>query len=178
MEDEQHWYCVKTPPKRERIVSELLRQLDEVEVLCPLLRYRKATRRGKIWWQEALFPGYVLVKFNIKKNERLVMHSHGVRGLVKFGKNIPRVPSWFLDEMKQSWDQCSKNEILTVQPQLMIGDEVELAHGTFQGMKGTIVEVLPAVERVKVLMEFLGRDHAIDVDLFSLLLPRRPLPEN
>ena len=37
-------------------------------------------------------------------------------------------------------------------------------------------EVLPARERVKVLLEFLGREQVIEVDLFSLLLPRKPLP--
>jgi len=29
---------------------------------------------------------------------------------------------------------------------------------------------------VKILLEFLGTHHAVDVDLFSLLLPRRPIP--
>jgi hypothetical protein len=29
---------------------------------------------------------------------------------------------------------------------------------------------------VKVLIDFLGQPHAVDVDLFSILLPRRPNP--
>jgi len=45
-------------------------------------------------------------------------------------------------------------------------------------MKGMIIEVLPIAERVKVLLEFLGQTHAVDVDIFTLLLPRRPLPES
>ena len=45
-------------------------------------------------------------------------------------------------------------------------------------MKGVIIEVLPGAERVKVLLEFLGQTHAVDVDIFTLLLPRRPLPES
>jgi hypothetical protein len=43
-------------------------------------------------------------------------------------------------------------------------------------MRGTIVSVAPAAERVKILLDFLGQPQAIDVDLFSILLPRRPLP--
>ena len=43
-------------------------------------------------------------------------------------------------------------------------------------MQGTIVSVAPAAERVKILLEFLGQTHAVDVDLFSILLPRRPNP--
>ena len=44
------------------------------------------------------------------------------------------------------------------------------------GRNQRVVEVLPARERVKVLLEFLGREQVIEVDLFSLLLPRKPLP--
>jgi hypothetical protein len=43
-------------------------------------------------------------------------------------------------------------------------------------MQGTVVTVPSAAERVKILLEFLGSQQAVDVDLFSLLLPRRPLP--
>jgi transcription antitermination factor NusG len=57
-----------------------------------------------------------------------------------------------------------------------IGDEVEIAHGPLQGIQGTIISVPSANERVKILIEFLGNPQAIDVDLFSILLPRRPLP--
>jgi transcriptional antiterminator RfaH len=63
-----------------------------------------------------------------------------------------------------------------VSPIIEAGDEVEIAHGPLQGMRGTIVSVAPAAERVKILLEFLGHPHAVDVDLFSILLPRRPIP--
>ena len=44
------------------------------------------------------------------------------------------------------------------------------------GMRGVVVAIAPAAERVKILMDFLGQPHAIDMDLFSILLPRRPIP--
>ena len=61
-------------------------------------------------------------------------------------------------------------------PDLKIGDEVEVAHGPFQGMQGTVLAVPSATERVKILLEFLGTPQAVDMDLFSILLPRRPMP--
>jgi transcriptional antiterminator RfaH len=63
-------------------------------------------------------------------------------------------------------------------PALEKGDEVELAVGPLKGLKGQIVDVLPGVERVKVLLEFLGQAQAVDVDLFSILLPRKPMPSD
>jgi transcriptional antiterminator RfaH len=42
------WFCVRTQTKREHIAAGHLREIEGVEVFCPRLRYRKATRRGKI----------------------------------------------------------------------------------------------------------------------------------
>jgi len=172
------WFCVRTQTKREHIAAGHLRGLEGVDVFCPRLRYRKATRRGKIWWVEPLFPGYLLAKFNLAEMERAVTFCQGVRGLVRFGAEIPPVPEFFVESLRQEIRNRpeGEEELLSVAPVIPIGDEVEIAHGPLQGMRGTIVCVAPAHERVKILLDFLGQPQAIDVDLFSILLPRRPLP--
>ncbi len=172
------WFCVRTQTKREHIAAGHLRDVEGVEVFCPRLRYRKATRRGKIWWMEALFPGYILAKFNLSEMERAVTFCQGVRGLVRFGSEIPAVPTAFVESLRKEVRSRAESdeELFSVSPVIEAGDEVEIAHGPLQGMRGTIVSVAPAVERVKILLEFLGQPHAVDVDLFSILLPRRPIP--
>ena len=174
------WYCVRTQTKREHIAAGHLRELEQVEVFCPRLRYRKATRRGKIWWVEPLFPGYLLARFDREHLEHAVTFCQGVRGLVRFGSIIPEVPESFVETLRREVRDragADDGELLSVAPDIEQGDEVEIAHGPLQGMRGTIVSVAPAAERVKVLLDFLGRPHAVDVDLFSILLPRRPLPK-
>lgn len=173
-----HWFCVRTQTKREHIAANHLRELEGVEVFCPRLRYRKATRRGKIWWMEPLFPGYLLARFNLSEMERAVTFCQGVRGLVRFGAEIPPVPESFVESLRGEIRNRPEGdeELLSVAPVIQIGDEVEVAHGPLQGMRGTIVSVAPATERVKILLDFLGQPQAVDVDLFSILLPRRPLP--
>ena len=172
------WFCVRTQTKREHIAAVHLREVEGVEVFCPRLRYRKATRRGKIWWVEPLFPGYLLAHFNLAEMERAVTFCQGVRGLVRFGAIIPAVAESFVESLRQDIRSRSEedDELFSVSPVIEIGDEVEIAHGPLQGMRGTIVAVAPAAERVKVLLEFLGQPHAVNVDLFSILLPRRPIP--
>ena len=172
------WFCVRTQTKREHIAAGHLRELEGIEVFCPRIKYRKATRRGKIWWVEPLFPGYVLAKFNLAEMERTITFCHGVRGMVRFGTEIPPIPDSFVESLRSEVSARSDEdvEIFSVSPVIQSGDEVEIAHGPLQGMHGTIVSVAPAAERVKVLLEFLGQTHAVDVDLFSILLPRRPLP--
>lgn len=172
------WFCVRTQTKREHIAAGHLRELEGIEVFCPRLRYRKATRRGKIWWMEPLFPGYLLAKFDMAQMERAVTFCQGVRGLVRFGSEIPAVPASFVETLRNEVRSRSEGdeEMFSVSPVIEAGDEVEIAHGPLQGMRGTIVSVAPAAERVKILLEFLGQPQAVDVDLFSILLPRRPIP--
>jgi len=172
------WFCLRTQTKREHIAAGHLRTVEGVEVFCPRLRYRKATRRGKIWWVEPLFPGYLLAKFRLAEMERAVTFCQGIRGLVRFGAEIPAVPNSFVEALREEVRNRSEEdeELFAVSPVIEIGDEVEIAHGPLQGMRGTIVEVASATERVKILLEFLGQPQAVNVDLFSILLPRRPSP--
>lgn len=180
MTTDQHttpaWFCVRTQTKREHIAAEHLRELEGIEVFCPRLRYRKATRRGTVWWLEPLFPGYLLAKFALLESERTVTFCQGVRGLVRFGSEIPPVADSFVEALRAEFkpDQAG-GELLTVTPSLRTGDEVEVANGPLAGMSGVVLSIAPAAERVKVLMEFLGQPQVIDLDLFSILMPRRPI---
>lgn len=172
------WFCVRTQTKREHIAADHLRALEGIEVFCPRIRYRKATRRGTVWWIESMFPGYLLAKFNRSESERAVTYCQGVRGLVRFGTEIPSVPESFVQSLQAEIRNHGtlNEEILTVVPALECGDEVEVANGPLAGMRGIVVAIAPAAERVKVLMDFLGQPHPVDLDLFSILLPRRPTP--
>ncbi len=171
------WFCVRTQTKREHIAAGHLRELEGIEVFCPRLRYRKPTRRGTIWWLEPLFPGYVLAKFLRQESERAVTFCQGVRGLVRFGTEIPPVPESFVEALRAEFkpDEAG-GELLTVVPKLQAGDEVEVANGPLAGMNAVVISIAPAAERVKILLDFLGQRQVVDIDLFSILLPRRPLP--
>lgn len=178
--DEMAWYCARTQTKREHIAAEHLRSLQGVDVFCPRIRYRKATRRGKIWWIEPLFPGYLLVRFRLSQMERAVTYSQGIRGLVKFGNHAPTIPDSLVEALRQEVTDRSEThdqpvDTFTVSPVIEIGEEVEIASGPFRGMRGNVVGISPASERVKILLEFLGQPNAVDLDLFSIILPRPPL---
>ncbi len=171
-----HWYCVRTQVKREQIAAEHLRRLVGVEVFSPRLRYRKVTARGRIWWVEPLFPGYVLANFNLDAMKRQVNHCTGVNGLVHFGREIPFIPDDAVECLRKEILKQEGIDTVTTTPTIVIGDEVKVAEGPLRGMSGIVLDVSPATERVKVLLEFLGESQPIELDLFSLLLPRRPLP--
>lgn len=177
--DPPAWYCVRTQTKREHLAAMSLNQLEGINAFCPRLKYRKATRRGKVWWVEAMFPGYIFAFFSVRLHERLITHTQGVLKLLKFGSHIPEVSSTFIAELIQQLEseESAEGDTLILQPTVKEGDQVEIAHGAMQGLQGTVVEVIPSKERVKLLTEFLGNNHVVDTDLFSLLLANKPLPE-
>ena len=171
---ERAWYCLRAQPKREHIAAASLRALDGVEVVCPRLRYRKVTRRGKIWWVEPLFPGYLLAHFALAEKQRAVSYAAGVSGILRFGESVPTVAACFVEELRAELArEEGKGEVITLQPVAEPGDQVELADGPLRGVTGTVLEVRPAEERVRIFIEFLGQAQPIDVDLYSLLLPRK-----
>ena len=110
--------------------------------------------------------------------ERAVTFCQGVRGLVRFGSGIPDVPEAFVRTLIRQVNEQSSDEaeLITLAPSISVGDEVKVANGPFRGMNGTISSVAPATERVKVLLEFLGQVQPVDLDLFSILLPDKPIP--
>lgn len=177
--DEPAWYCVRTQTKREHLAAKSLARLEGVQSFCPLLRYRKATRRGKVWWIEAMFPGYVFAFFSRREHERDVVHTQGVMKLLRFGDFVPEIPATFIAELVEQMENqdAGGDDTLTLQPAVKEGDEVEVAHGALQGFQGQVIEILPAAERVKILVEFLGSKRMVESDLFSLILPNKPIPE-
>ena len=44
-----------------------------------------------------------------------------------------------------------------------MGEEIEVAAGAFRGLKAVVSRVMPARERVLVLLDFLGRQTSVEI---------------
>ena len=175
---EPNWYVLRTQLKRERLAAANLRRLEGVEVFLPRLRYQKTTRRGRVWWVEPLFPGYLLAKFSYLELSRAVTYTAGVSRIVTFGDDTPAVPDQFVEDLQTEVARHqTDNEEIVVNWKVEVGDEVELAEGPFKGMEGRVVEVRPGAERVSLLLEFLGESKPVEVSLYSLILANPDIPE-
>ena len=53
----------KTKPKQEGIATRLLRAELRLEIFCPKIRFKRARSTGVAWVNEAMFPGYLFVRF-------------------------------------------------------------------------------------------------------------------
>jgi transcriptional antiterminator RfaH len=164
--DKPVWFCLKAEPKREHLAATALRRRFAIECLSPRLRFRKLTRRGPVWFVEAMFPGYLFAKFVYSTQHRAVESSHGVRGIVRFGDRLATLPD---DTIIALQSKAGTEEVVTVDSSLKIGQPVQLIEGPFQGLEVVITQLLPARERIRVLLEFLGRSLEMEVPAEKVL---------
>jgi transcription antitermination factor NusG len=165
------WYVVHTRPKCEHIAAGLMVRLVNVGVYCPRIRFQKSTRRGKVWFIEALFPSYFFARFTPIESLRAVKHSQSVIKVVDFGGNLTPVPDEVITELKKEMRDEEVREVLV---DVKVGDIVELTEGPMRGLKGIVNAKLSGADRVRVLLEFLGRENAVEVPASKLLTDHQP----
>ena len=169
--DEPFWFCLKAQPKREHLAAEGLRKQFSIVCFAPRLRARKLTRRGPVWFVEAMFPGYFFAQFDYVSRRRAVEHAPGVRGLVQFGDRLATIDAATIEGLRR---RMEANETVTIDPEIKVGQEVQIAQGPLQGLEALVTQLLPASERVRVLLEFLGRSVQTEVSKTTLIQRRLP----
>lgn len=164
--EEPAWYCIHTKPKCEHLAAGALRALPEVEVYCPRIRFQKSTTRGKVWFVEALFPSYFFARFTPMNSLRAVRSAQNVINVVGFGGVPVSVPEDVIRSLQQ---EMQNKDLREVKPALQVGDSVKLAEGPMRGLTGIIERMLSGAERVRVLLEFLGRESVVEVPMDKIL---------
>jgi transcriptional antiterminator RfaH len=164
------WYCARTKPKHEHLVAANLRRNLGLEVFHPRLRLERTTQRGVVRVVESLFPCYIFVRCDAEQKADDIRYVSGMSSLVRFGDRIAVVPDGVVEELAECF---RSDEPLPVEDPLDIGTEVTVAGGAFMGFSGTVLRVLPAKQRVQVLLDFLGRTTVAEVDRTTLKTDRR-----
>ena len=164
---ESAWYCLRSQPKHEHIAAAHVRMLEEVTVFCPRIRFRRATRQGVVWVTEAMFPGYLFARFDLEEKHRQVRYAFGVSGIVQFGGRYPVIEDEVLAPLQ---NQAGAAEVTELTHEITEGDHVTII-GAFAGLEAVVIQVLSGKERVKILMDFLGRKTEVEVER-SCVLPQ------
>ena len=166
------WFCVRTQPKHEHVAATALRRQLQITCFSPRLRFRRATRRGAVWFVEAMFPGYLFAEFVYSRQHRQVEYSPGIQGFVRFGDQVAALDSNTIANLRQTADE---EEIVIFNPEIQVGQAVRIAEGPFQGLEALVTHLLPAKERIRVLLDFLGRSLETEVPtpkVLPLMSPR------
>jgi transcriptional antiterminator RfaH len=163
---EPAWYCLRSQPKHEHIAAAHLRLLEGVTVFCPRIRFKRATRKGLVSVTEAMFPGYLFARFALADMHRQVRYTHGVSGIVRFADRYTVIDEESLAHLRS---HTGATDIKELNYELSEGDQVQIIGGAFVGLEAVVTQVLSPKERVKVLMEFLGRKMEAEVQSSSVL---------
>ena len=95
-----------------------------------------------------------LVRFDILTQKRMVAYGPGVSHIPMFGGTYVNINIETIDELKKSMQ--SKDSIDVMEP-LKVGDTTCILTGSLHGLPVQVVKLMPADQRVIILMEFLGQ---------------------
>jgi transcription antitermination factor NusG len=165
------WYVIHTKPKCEHLAAALMLGLPGVETYCPRIKFQRNTRRGKVWFIEALFPSYFFARFVPANSIRAVKHSQNVIRIVDFGGQMTPVPDSVIQSIR---DEMDGQIIKEIHIGVKVGDTVELTEGPMRGLKGIVNSIRSGDDRVKILMEFLGRESLVEVKSSHILTEQTP----
>ena len=165
------WYCVHTKPKCERSAACVLAELPGVVTFCPQIRFQRSTRRGKVWFVEGLFPSYFFARFDASTLLRAVRYSQNIIRVVEFGGLPVPIPDESIALLKREMNHAELREIRV---DIKIGDSVEVTEGPMRGLVGIVESLRSGEERVRVLLEFLGRQNVVEVSASKLITDAPP----
>lgn len=140
--------------------------MDDVEVLNPRVRFKRATRQGKVWVTEAMFPSYLFARFDFNSALARVNYAPGVKTVVHFGTGYPVIPASIIEDLRAT---LGEDELRVIGDTFEPGDAVKLLAEPFRGLHAVVTRVMPGRQRVLVLLEFLGRQTPVEVGMETVI---------
>jgi transcriptional antiterminator RfaH len=67
------------------------------------------------------------------------------------------------------------NEVIEVAPEIVAGEEVTVLDGPFKGLRAVVTRIVPAKERVAVLLDLLGTQREVEVTM-NRVIPGKAHP--
>ena len=166
MAEDAKWYVVHTYSGYENAVAAAVMKAAEnrrmtdliLDVNIPMETVTEITDSGEKTVERKVFPGYVLVKMIMTDESwHLVRNSRGCTGFVgSEGKAVP----------------LTEQEILSLGVEhreisvgFQLGDTVKIVDGPLEGFLGTVDELDPEGNSVRLIVSMFGRETPIDLEL-------------
>ena len=166
MADNAKWYVVHTYSGYENAVAAAIlksaenRRMQDLihAVNIPMETVTEKTDQGEKTYERKVFPGYVLVKMVLTDESwHLVRNSRGCTGVVgSDGKPIPLTEQELLDLGVERREISGGFEL---------GDTVKIIDGPLEGFLGTVDELDPEENSVRLIVSMFGRETPIELEL-------------
>ena len=149
--------------------AHLQRELD-LEVFAPRIRFRRMRAGRPIWTTEALFPGYLFARFVYTERRRQINALPGVTNIVHFGDRPAEVDEAIMTDLRAL---VRDHETIEIAADPQPGSEVFITGGAMSGLRALVTRVMPARQRVAVLLELLGTHREVEIET-ARVLPVNP----
>lgn len=152
------WSVVSTHPHREQFALENLER-QGFQSYCPVVRkqVRHARRTSQVL--RPLFPGYLFVQL-AATGWRPIPSTYGVRSLLKVGDRPALIDPAFVTGLRS---REVDGVIRRPETEFTVGQQVQFAGGSFDGLIATIIE-MDEKDRLVVLLDLLKRPVKVKVD--------------
>ena len=167
MAENAKWYVVHTYSGYENTVKATIEKTIETRhledlihvVSIPMETVTEITENGPKTYDRKVFPGYVLVKM-IMSDEAwyIIKNVRGVTGFVTSGSTKPTP----LTEDEVLALGMERREIVVA---YNVGDQVKITDGPLATVLGTVEEIEPEKNRVRVVVSMFSRETTVDLEL-------------
>lgn len=170
---EKHWYVIhcysgyenkvrysieqriETMGMRDKIFDVIVPTEEEIEI--------KDGKRRRV--ERRVFPGYLLVEMKMDEDSwYVVRNTPGVTGFVGMGNEPTPLRQ---EEVKKIMDRMSQ-ESPVVKVNFAIGEKVRIVDGPFNDFVGTVAAIDPEKSKVRVMVNFFGRDTPVELDFLEV----------
>ena len=169
MADNAKWYVAHTYSGYENAVKAAIeksvvnRNMEDMvlQIAIPMETVTEITESGvSKEIQRKVFPGYVLIKMVMTDDTwHLIRNIRGVTGFVgEANKAIP------LTEDEVAALGMEKREIVVL---YHVGDTVRITEGPLASFTGTVEEIEPDKNRVRVVVSMFGRETPVDLEQYD-----------
>ena len=146
---------IETMGMRDKIFDVIVPTEEEIEI--------KEGKRRKV--ERRVFPGYILVEMIMDEDSwYVVRNTPGVTGFVGMGNEpTPLRP----EEVKQIMDRMTE-ESPKVKVTFKLGQRVRIVDGPFNDFVGTVAAIDLDKSKVRVMVNFFGRDTPVELDFLEV----------
>jgi transcriptional antiterminator NusG len=169
------WFVVHTLTGHEQKIRKVLDKIVKEknmesqfgQVVIPIENLVKVKKGKRVVEEKRLYPGYIVIE--MEPTDEALRLVNSVSGVTHFlgSKNKPSALSE--EEVKALLNQVeeSKNKVITKIP-FTKGERVTVIDGPFTDFIGTVEEVFPEREKVKVMVVIFGRPTPIELGFHQL----------
>lgn len=160
--DKSRWYVAYTYPRHEKAVADQL-QMCSVETFLPTYKHVSRWKDRRVCLQVPLFSGYVFTRMAAQDRTKVLSTPSVIRILSFQGKPVP-VSDAEIDAIRICVERGAK---LEPHPFVVVGDQVRVREGVFEGLTGIVVRHKNSCKLV-VSVALIHQSISLEIDPQSL----------